>query len=93
VLNVAPRSWGLTGSEQVVFRTLAKTGFATREHLLAALYAGRDKPVSTHTLDVFVHRVRSKLEPHGIAIDVVWGEGYVLRKGWRERLRERIESE
>jgi two-component system OmpR family response regulator len=50
---------------------------AARERIAAA-YAGRDAALGDNAIDVYVHRLRRKLEPHGWRISTVRGLGYCL---------------
>ena len=52
----------------------------TKEMLLNHLYGGLDEP-ETKIIDVFVCKVRKRLEQAGLrnAIETVWGHGYIMR--------------
>jgi len=49
----------------------------SKEGLLEAL-CGWDEDVGSNAIEVYVHRLRKKLEPHGINIRTVRGLGYML---------------
>lgn len=49
----------------------------SKEHMVDHLF-GWDDDVSSNTIEVYVHRVRKKLEPLGIDIRTVRGMGYLL---------------
>ena len=50
---------------------------AARERIAAA-YAGGDAALGDNAIDVYVHRLRRKLEPHGLRVSTVRGLGYCL---------------
>ena len=50
---------------------------ASKEKLLAAL-TGRDKEITPNAIEVYISRLRGKLEPHGIALRSIRGFGYRL---------------
>ena len=47
----------------------------SKQHLLQAL-TGFDRSITPNAVEVYVSRLRAKLEPHGIALPVVRGFGY-----------------
>lgn len=51
----------------------------TKEHMVDHLY-GWDEDVSSNAIEVYVHRLRKKLEPAGVDIRTVRGMGYLLDK-------------
>lgn len=51
----------------------------SKEGLLEKLYGG-DEQASENAVEVFVHRVRRKLEPAGLVIRTVRGLGYMIDK-------------
>ena len=50
-----------------------------KEQLAEQLY-GRDEEVGANAIEVYVHRLRRKLEPAGVAIRTIRGLGYLLEK-------------
>ena len=50
-----------------------------KEQLTEQLY-GWDEEVGTNAIEVYVHRLRKKLEPVGVAIRTIRGLGYLLEK-------------
>lgn len=81
-----PIEWGLTGKEAQLVAGLLKRDVATKMHLMNMLYG--DKPDSDiaeeKIIDVFVCKVRKKLEPFGVKIETVWGQGYAIPKAVRD---------
>ena len=55
-------------------RVIAKEQFV--EHL-----CGFDEDVTENAIEVYVHRLRRKLEPAGISVQTVRGLGYYIAKG------------
>ena len=91
-----PIEWRLTHQEALVFGVLVNRDLATKDAIMAALYAERvtDEEVPEPKItDVFICKVRKKLKPFGIEIRTVWGQGWALdaetRAGFR---RGRLEN-
>lgn len=83
-----PVEWSLTGSERQVFGVLVTRSLATREAIMAALY--RDNAVDEaeiKIIDVFVCKIRKKLDPFGVKIATIWGQGYSLAPEWRAKFQ------
>lgn len=84
---VAPLEWCLTGAEARLFAFLTTREMATKQAIMNALYSGRagDEP-EIKIVDVFVCKLRKKIEPFGVDIQTVWGQGYRLagREQWRK---------
>lgn len=51
----------------------------SKEQLLESLY-GHGEEASVNAIEVYVHRLRKKLEPAGVAIRTLRGLGYLLEK-------------
>jgi len=51
----------------------------TKQSITDRLY-GWDEPLSSNAVDVFVHRLRKKLQPSGVDIRTVRGMGYLVDK-------------
>jgi DNA-binding response OmpR family regulator len=52
----------------------------SKEQLAEQLY-GWDEEVGPNAIEVYVHRLRKKLEPAGVNIRTIRGLGYLLEKG------------
>lgn len=76
---LAPIEWRLTASENRVFGVLMAREIATKNAVMAALYAdhGRDE-AEIKIVDVLICKIRRKVKPFGIEIGTRWGEGYYL---------------
>ncbi len=72
---------GLTASEARVFGSLVKRTMLSKEQIGAVLYADRkDRELpDLKIVDVYVCKIRAKLERFGIRIETVWGHGYEVR--------------
>jgi two-component system OmpR family response regulator len=51
----------------------------TKQQILDHLY-GWDDVSSSNTIEVFIHRLRRKLDPCGVDIRTVRGMGYLIEK-------------
>ncbi|XAO70604.1 MAG: response regulator transcription factor [Acetobacteraceae bacterium] len=71
----------LTGKEYAILELLVlrRGTILTKDAFLNHLYGGRDEP-EMKIIDVFICKLRRKLQEHGIGnlIGTVWGRGYVL---------------
>jgi len=77
--------FGLTQAEARVLVELLEHKHVGREALQAV--ASRDGTKS-RTLGVVICRLRQKLEPHGVAIDTLWGTGFRLTEEARGKIRQ-----
>lgn len=76
----APLQFGLTAKESRVLGTLMNLPMATKQALMTALYRDRiDAEPGIKIVDVFVCKMRAKLEPFGIRVETLWGQGYFLK--------------
>lgn len=71
----------LSAREFGVLEALARRAgrVVSKEQLLETL-TGWDEDVGTNAIEVYVHRLRKKLEPAGVAIRTVRGLGYLIEK-------------
>lgn len=87
-----PVEYGLTANEARIFGVLVNRPLATRAAIMAALYDDDGKEqAEPKIVDVFVCRMRRKLEPFGIEIHTRWGEGWFLPDTQRQQLSEAAE--
>lgn len=82
-----PMCFPLTRRETELFGVLMQRELATKEMILTALYGGMDEPC-LKIVDVFVCKMRKKLNGFGIEISTLWGRGYYLSKEMKARVRE-----
>ena len=85
-MDIASRSITLSGEavefssrELAVFELLLQRPgkVVSKEQLLEHMY-GFDEEVSQNAIEVMIHRLRKKIEPHGLAVRTIRGLGYVL---------------
>lgn len=72
LIELGPREW--TVMEYLLVHAPKP---ASKEKLLAAL-TGWDKEITPNAIEVYISRLRGKLEPHGIALRSIRGFGYRL---------------
>lgn len=76
----APPHLGLTYAEARFFGMLLKLPLVRRDAVMTELYGLRpdgEEP-EPKIVDVFACKLRKKLKPYGVAINVQWGQGYFL---------------
>ncbi len=71
-LDLGPREWTV-----LEYLLLHAPKPASKEKLLQAL-TGWDKEITANAVEVYVSRLRGKLEPHGVALRAIRGFGYRL---------------
>lgn len=72
----------LTPREHAVLETLLRAaGRTTPKGALAESVFGLNDEANPNAVEVYVHRVRKKLEASGVGIATLRGLGYVLRRG------------
>ena len=72
LIELGPREW--TVMEYLLINAPKP---ASKDKLLQAL-TGWDKEITPNAIEVYISRLRSKLEPHGIAVRSIRGFGYRL---------------
>lgn len=73
-LDLSAREWG------VLEHLMLRSGrIVSKEQMLQAL-CGWGEEISLNAVEVYVHRLRAKLEPAGVIIRTVRGLGYLLEK-------------
>lgn len=79
--TLASKSLPLTPRERSVLEVLIKRAArnVTKEDLAASIF-GLDDEASSSAVEIYVHRLRKKLEGQDVAIQTVRGLGYVLRQ-------------
>jgi DNA-binding response OmpR family regulator len=73
-LELGPREWTV-----MEYLMLQAPKPANKEKLLQAL-TGWDKEITPNAVEVYISRLRAKLEPHGIALRSIRGFGYRLER-------------
>jgi two-component system OmpR family response regulator len=59
---------------------MLRTGRVVNKEQLAEQLYGWDEEVGANAIEVYVHRLRRKLEPAGVKIRTIRGLGYLLEK-------------
>ena len=72
LIELGPREW--TVMEYLLIHAPKP---ASKDKLLAAL-TGWDKEITPNAIEVYISRLRGKLEPHGVALRSIRGFGYRL---------------
>jgi len=87
---LSPDEWGLTTSEEALFACLWANREATKDALHLALYwdSGADGGAGLKIIDVYVCKIRKKVQPFGIKIKTIWGRGYALPESTRKLIRD-----
>ena len=71
-MDLGPREWTV-----LEYLLLEAPKPAAKDKLLAAL-TGWDKEITPNAIEVYISRLRGKLEPHGVALRAIRGFGYRL---------------
>jgi DNA-binding response OmpR family regulator len=74
-MELGPREWTV-----LEYLLLQAPKPAAKDKLLAAL-TGWDKEITPNAIEVYISRLRGKLEPHGVALRAIRGFGYRLELG------------
>jgi DNA-binding response OmpR family regulator len=78
-------AFGVTKMQAAVLAILADGRLHERDQIMDALYWNRDVddvPLPK-IVDVVVHKLRRRVEPHGLTIKTIWGVGYQLENAGR----------
>lgn len=77
--DVFPPEWKLTGTEVKALHVLLRKKLASKEDIHIAMGA-QDHADQTEIkiVDVYICKLRKKLEPFNVTIDTLWGQGYFL---------------
>jgi len=79
--TLAGASLELSAREIGVLEVLMlRSGRVVNKEQLAEQLYGWDEEVGANAIEVYVHRLRKKLEPAGVAIRTIRGLGYLLEK-------------
>ena len=73
-LDLGPREWTV-----MEYLMLQSPKPANKDKLLQAL-TGWDKEITSNAVEVYISRLRAKLEPHGVALRAIRGFGYRLEQ-------------
>jgi len=73
-LNLSARELGILET------LLMRVGKVITKELLVEKLCSWDEALGSNAIEVYVHRLRKKLQPHGINVSTVRGLGYMLEK-------------
>lgn len=87
-----PLAFGLSRQEGVIFGLLVKNPLVTREFAMSTLYLHEQDMADDKILDVFICKVRRKLQPWNIDILTKWGQGWFMPSESRVKARGLMEQ-
>lgn len=89
-----PSQLQLTPKEEAIVSLLLDRDSVTKEQAMLNLYSERiDGAPHDKIIDVFICRIREKIEPFGINIETLWGRGYTMSPESKAELRGMIEAQ
>jgi DNA-binding response OmpR family regulator len=82
-----PVEWKLTPKETSLFLALVRNEIVTKKMAVVLLYGVEERP--SHSVDVFMSRIRTKTDPHSVTIETINRTGYRLvdRLVWAKTLK------
>lgn len=90
----APLEFGLTQKEGQLFSFLYRSNIVSKDAAMDVLYGDRpnDAP-EMKIVDIFICKMRKKVEPFGIKIDTMWGRGYRMPPETKKLVKKYLEPE
>ncbi|WP_315740858.1 helix-turn-helix domain-containing protein [Bradyrhizobium sp. SZCCHNR1093] len=84
-----PTGWRLTPKERDLFLALISNETVTKPMAMVILYGADQDGRETHSVDVFISRIRRKTEDHSVTIETISRTGYRLvdRLVWAKTLK------
>lgn len=85
----------LTGAEGTMLSVLMANKAPRRSTFMAAIYGNKlhdDEVAEVKIIDVFMCKLRKKIEKYGVEIKTIWGGGYYLSPEHKEILKKIIEA-
>lgn len=84
-----PAAWKLTPKERDLFLALIANETVTKPMAMVILYGANEDGRETHSVDVFISRIRRKTERHAVTIETINRTGYRLvdRLQWAKTLK------
>lgn len=75
-----PSAWGLTATEtKVAALLLRRRGkMVTHESIISYVWGDEEPDSVENVMCIHVSRIRRKVRPHGLDIEMIWGRGYKL---------------
>lgn len=91
--GILAHQFKLTSKEADVLTMLMKRpGSQSKNAILDFVYGHSDETPEAKIIDVFICKLRKKLEPHRVAITTVWGKGYTLENEDRVKINGIIDG-
>lgn len=83
----------LTGKEALILTCLMLHEHCTKPKIFNFIYGANpdvEAEVDPKIVDVFVCKLRAKLNRHGIKIETLWGTGYMLLPTQKQKVRDAV---
>jgi DNA-binding response OmpR family regulator len=95
IYSPCPAIFKLSPTETAFLGLLMRRDLVSENMIFAALYSGRDADLvpGSKVVDVFMHLLRKKLAPFGIAINTIRGVGRSLSPADKAKVRSFLEEE
>lgn len=88
-----PSQLQLTAKEEAIVTLLLDRDSITKEQAMIHLYSDRiDAPPNNKIIDIFICKIRAKIESFGINIETLWGRGYTMPPDSKAELLGMIEA-
>jgi DNA-binding response OmpR family regulator len=91
-----PLQFGLTRHEAGALGAIMARPIAFKSTIMAAIYADKvadDETPMEKIIDVFVCKLRKKLDPFGISVETVWGQGYKMSAENKQKILDLMRDE
>lgn len=84
-----PLVFGLTKNESIMFGVMMNNRSPRKETFMTALFSDRiDDAPEIKIVDVWICKMRKKLQPYGVEIKTCWGVGYEMPEASKATARE-----
>jgi two-component system cell cycle response regulator CtrA len=74
----SPPQFCFSKNESVIFGLLMKNEIVLRTSMMTELYLHKQDEALIKIVDVWICKMRRKLDPYGIRIETQWGQGYFI---------------
>lgn len=88
-----PRALRLTGYERRLLGLLMARDLVRKPAAYTLLYGAGPCETDPKVLDVYIHRIRGKLRPHGVSIETLFALGWSIPANDKARLQAMIDAE
>lgn len=86
-----PMAFKLTYKEEQIFKVLLSRSLVSKQSFMAACYV--DHFVCDRIIDVFICKIRRKLERFDMKINTAWGKGYYISSEDKATVKKMLEAE